>query len=114
MITVTTTTSDGATKDATFTLTVGAVNEQATLSLNGAVTTFVEDATSTKAGAVVATYAISDQESDAQSIVLSDTTNYSHDASSKTIKLTTAGATLANSGQPLPNFTIQAKDRLPT
>ena len=59
---------------------------------------------------MVATYTLTDSESDSHTILLSDTINYVHEASSKSIKLTAAGASLANKGIQLPNFTLQAKD----
>ena len=72
----------------TITVTTSAVNDAPVLAIDSnGVTTFVEDAVATAAGAVVATY-LNDSESHTHTILLSDTTNYIHDASSKSIKLT--------------------------
>lgn len=66
---------------------------------------FIEDAVATKKGAIVATYKVAGDDSGKGSVYLSDTVNYGFDDKGN-IVLTDKGAELANSGKPLPKFTL--------
>ena len=99
-------------------VTVTLVNDAPVLALDGNVTSFTEDAGATAENAVVATYTLTDEtsENDANTVTLSDTTNYKlvtatvNGAQKLQVQLTAAGATLANSGIALPTFTLEAAD----
>ena len=66
---------------------------------------FIEDAVATQKGAIVASYKVAGDDSGKASVHLSDTINYGLDDKGNVV-LTDKGAELANSGKPLPKFTL--------
>ena len=99
---------------ATVNPTVTAANDAPTLSVADAAPAFTEGA-GVSAGATVTRFTTSDEEGDAVTVSLNDTTNYQLSAGtnqdgSRNVTLTQAGIALIDAGTDLPTFTLTPND----
>ena len=81
-------------------------NEALTLTVTPVTAEFIEDATN--AGDTVATSSATDPDGTNITYTISDTTNYSIDATTGEVTLTQAGADIVNGGGNLPDFSVTA------